>query len=98
MKCIIMYLKQTGQCIGRRKKHGNQKFNGKIPKTIYIASPYKNRYRISRPCKECIIILKYYGIKKVVYTTGKGCELKTEYVNDIDIKKSYSSRGTLEYI
>jgi deoxycytidylate deaminase len=70
MNAIISYLKRTNQYIGRRKYQGKKKFTGKIPKTMYIVSFYKGKWRNSRPCDHCLYLLNYYGIKKVVYTTG----------------------------
>jgi len=42
----------------------------KMPKTLTVVSPYKGRFRNSRPCNECIKVMRLYGIKNVVYSTG----------------------------
>lgn len=70
MKLIQKYLSDTNQNHCRRKKHGKHKFTGKIMKTIIVVSYYKNKWRCSRPCDDCLRLLKYYGVKKVIYSTG----------------------------
>lgn len=70
MKAIVSYLNLTKQNRNRRKAHGKVPFTGKIPKTIYVLSYYKNRWRNSRPCDDCIRVLRYYGVKRVRYSTG----------------------------
>ena len=70
MKAIALYLSSTHQNRGRRKRHKKHIFRGKVPRTMFVVSMYKNIWRNSRPCDDCIKILRYYGVKKVIYTTG----------------------------
>jgi len=70
MRALALYLSRTKQNRGRRKRHGRKPFDGKVPRTMYVVSMYKNKWRNSRPCDDCIRLLRYYGVKRVVYTTG----------------------------
>lgn len=40
------------------------------PDTIFVVSPYKNRYRYSRPCSNCVKFMRICGVINVVYSTG----------------------------
>lgn len=40
------------------------------PELLYVVSPYKNRFRYSRPCSNCIVFMRFCGVKDVVYSTG----------------------------
>jgi deoxycytidylate deaminase len=70
MRAIALHLSVTRQNRGRRKRHGKTPFTGKMPKTIYVVSYYKGTWRNSRPCDDCLRVLRYYGVKRVVYSTG----------------------------
>ncbi len=63
----------------------------KFPKKIYVVSFYTDkRLRISKPCEDCLRLLKYYGVKKVVYSISN--DLTIQSVFEIKPKKS---RGNL---
>ena len=65
MNAISSYLKQH-KLYGRRKfKH-----NCKMPKTLVVISIYNEQLRNSRPCNDCIYVMRMYNIKKVIYSTG----------------------------
>ena len=70
MSAIMNFLISTKQIKGRRKVHGKTPFKGKVPKTLYVVSMYKGRWRNSRPCDDCIKVMRYYGVKRVIYSTG----------------------------
>jgi hypothetical protein len=60
--------------------------------TLYVVSPYKNRFRYSRPCTNCILIMRVYGVKNVIYSTGDtGCPYILELVDNMPLLKK--SRG-----
>jgi hypothetical protein len=40
------------------------------PETLFVVSPYKNKFRYSRPCSNCIMFMRFCGVKQVVYSTG----------------------------
>lgn len=42
----------------------------KVPKTLTVVSTYNGLFRNSRPCNECIKVMRLYGIQNVVYSTG----------------------------
>ena len=69
MNAIIHYLHQK-KIIGRRKGHSLRHRFTNFPKTIYVVSIYKDQLRNSRPCNECICVMRLYGIRRVVYSTG----------------------------
>jgi hypothetical protein len=78
MKLIMSHL---GRQSHRRPCHGKCKQQSNIQSTVLVVSVYKGRLRNSRPCEDCIKILRYYGVKKVMYSTGSteaGCEFTTE--------------------
>ena len=62
--------------------------------TLFVVSPYKNRFRYSRPCTNCILLMRYFGIVNVVYSTGDSkCPYMIENVADMQlIKKSRGDR------
>lgn len=70
MRAIIMYLIATKQNKKRRRNHGKKAFDGNVPKTLYVVSFNNGIWKNSRPCDDCIKIMRYYGVKKVIYTTG----------------------------
>jgi hypothetical protein len=77
MNVILNYLSRTGNNIGRRRSHGYRKWNLKMPSTIIVVNiDSHNRFKNSRPCDHCLCILRYYGIKYVIYSTGSGDPLK----------------------
>jgi hypoxanthine phosphoribosyltransferase len=47
-----------------------KRINIKFPKTMIVVSPYKGGFRMSRPCADCVKVMKMYGIKEVIYSTG----------------------------
>ena len=76
MNAIKNFLREK-KVYGSRKKHSVHNVKNflrekkiKMPKTMFVVSPYKGRFRVSRPCNECIKVMRLYGIKKVVYSTG----------------------------
>jgi hypothetical protein len=40
------------------------------PVIMFVVSPYKNKFRYSRPCSNCIMYMRYCGVEDVVYSTG----------------------------
>ena len=69
MNAIVYYLHQK-KILGRRKKHSEYNIMPKFPKTLFVVSLYKGQLRNSRPCNDCILIMRMYGIKRVIYSTG----------------------------
>jgi deoxycytidylate deaminase len=62
MMAILQFLK-------KHKKTPKDKDIPKFPKKIYVMSFNKNNIlRNSKPCSDCLKLLKFYGIKKVVYS------------------------------
>jgi hypothetical protein len=41
-----------------------------IPKHMYVVSPYKHRFRNSRPCDNCIKMMLKFGVEYVTFSTG----------------------------
>lgn len=70
MNAIVSYLHRKKNGIGRRKSHCSKYNYCKFPKTALVISIYKGRLRQSRPCDECIKIMRLYGIKNIIYSTG----------------------------
>lgn len=85
MSAILNYLRHTKQHKGRRhmKKKDVQKYI-KVPKTLVVICVYKNRLHNSRPCDHCIRIMRSYGVKKVIYSTGLQNPNEMFYVEDVD--------------
>ena len=48
-----------------------------VPDIMFIVSPYRNRFRYSRPCSNCIKFMRFCGVKQVVYSTG---DIQTPYI------------------
>ena len=44
--------------------------NKGAPEILFTVSPYRNRFRYSRPCSNCIKFMRFHGVKNVVYSTG----------------------------
>lgn len=70
MNKIVSYLKKKKYNTGRRKFHSPRYDYCKFPKTLVVVSIYKGRLRNSRPCDECIKIMRLYKIKNIMYSTG----------------------------
>jgi hypothetical protein len=70
MNLIVSTLRQMKKNVGRRKYHSSEYNYGKFPNTLIVISIYKNQLRNSRPCNECIKVMRMYKIKRVVYSTG----------------------------
>lgn len=68
MNAIIQFLKKKNADKGRRKRRFEN--NIKMPKKIKVVLLYRGRFKYSRPCNDCIKVLRYYGIQKVTYSTG----------------------------
>jgi deoxycytidylate deaminase len=57
-----------------------------VVETLYVVSPYKMRFKYSRPCENCILMMRHYGVKDVVYSTGcKDIPFKTESVANMPL-------------
>jgi deoxycytidylate deaminase len=74
MNLILSTLRQMKKNVGRRKSHSSEYNYGKFPNTLVVISIYKNQLRNSRPCNECIRVMRMYKIKRVVYSTGNAEE------------------------
>lgn len=70
MNLIVNTLCKMKKKSGRRKFHSPEYNYGKFPNTFIVISIYKNKLRNSRPCNECIKVMRMYKIKRVVYSTG----------------------------
>ena len=45
--------------------------------TVYVCrTNRRGEFRMSKPCKMCEEVLRFCGVKKVLYTTGNGNEVK----------------------
>jgi hypothetical protein len=54
--------------------------------TLFVVSPYKNRYRNSRPCDGCIKMMRWFKVNAVVYSTGDYIQpYKLEFVNKMQL-------------
>ena len=99
MNLIKNYLSNTNQNKQIRKKHGKYQFKGKMIKTIVVVSYYKNKWRCSRPCDDCLNLLKYYGVKKVIYSTGLDDPNKSLCMEKVKhMKYNGKSSGNSRYI
>jgi hypothetical protein len=59
---------------------------------LFVVSPYKNRFRYSRPCTNCIKIMRFFDVNQVVYSTGDSdVPYKIEDVNAMEFMEV--SRG-----
>jgi len=60
------------QHISMRSLHAEVRFimDYWSPDILFVVSPYKNRYRYSRPCSNCIQFMRLCGVEDVVYSTG----------------------------
>ena len=81
MKTIELHLRQKKKHIGRRKLHSSKHNYCKFPKTLVVISIYNGRLRYSRPCNDCIIIMRMYNIKRVIYSSGNPDE--PYYMEDV---------------
>lgn len=70
MKKVISHLRRKNKHVGRRKSHRFRHNYCKFPKTLVVISIYKGKLRYSRPCDECIKIMRMYNIKRVIYSSG----------------------------
>lgn len=70
MNTIVSHLRHKKKHLGRRKSHRPKHKYCKFPRTLFVVSIYKGRLRYSRPCNECIKIMRMYKIKRVIYSTG----------------------------
>jgi hypothetical protein len=43
---------------------------GLVMSSTHAEVRYKNRLRYSRPCSNCIVFMRFCGVKDVVYSTG----------------------------
>ena len=82
MNLILDYLRKTRQNRNRRKSNYYKKQWG-FPKKIVVIRVKDNELRYSRPCDHCICLLRYYGIKKVIYSTGIDLPGKRYYMENI---------------
>ena len=88
MSAIIGFLRQN------KIKHIDTNKKIKFPKKIYIFSfSRKKKFRLSKPCELCLKILKYYGVKKVIYSIEN--DVVVEKINDIT--DTIFSGGTIRY-
>lgn len=63
-----------------------------FPTHLRVLSPYGNRVRISRPCADCLDIIRCCGITHVTYSTNdRECPFVTQHVDDI-VSTSSSNR------
>ena len=96
MKKIISFFHRKKRNIGIKKYHSSIYYNNaktiKFPKIMVVISLYKGKLRYSRPCTMCIIIMKIYGIKKVIYSSG---DINNPYYieNVVDMPFITNSRG-----
>ena len=81
MKTMELHLRQKKKHIGRRKSHSSKHNYCKFPKTLVVISIYNGRLRYSRPCNDCIIIMRMYNIKRVIYSSGNPDE--PYYMEDV---------------
>jgi len=87
MNLIVSYLKENDINPLTIKSDELKKID--FPKHIQVLSPYGNRVRISKPCSDCLDIIKLCGITHVTYSTNDRVNpFVTENVNDINSKQS----------
>jgi len=89
MSVILNYLRRIKKHYRRRKHPRHLPWIIRMPKTMIVISTYKEKLRNSRPCDSCIRIIKYYGIRKVIYSTGLSSPNKQfcmEKVADMELK------------
>jgi deoxycytidylate deaminase len=88
MVAILSFLKK------HKVKH-TSKIIPKFPKKIYVFALNTNKtFRSSKPCEHCLKLLKYYGVKTVVYYMKN--HIKVEKVSDI--KDTIVSRGSRQLL
>lgn len=76
-----------------RKNKSNSKSTNipKFPKTLYVFSFNKNKKtRMSKPCADCLKLLKYYGVKKVIYSIYD--DIIFEKIHNIQSNKSRGNK------
>ncbi len=85
MAAIIHYLRQNRLDRHRRRKHKVPKYQ--VPTTLYVIGYYRDRIQNSRPCNHCIQVMRFYGVKRVIYSTGhSGKEaFLMEYVDQMEM-------------
>ncbi len=87
MSAIINFLRK------HKIKHTDRVNNIKFPKKLYVFSfNVKEKFRLSKPCESCLKLLKYYGVKKVVYSIKN--DVVIEKVDEI--KDTIITRGNLK--
>jgi deoxycytidylate deaminase len=87
MAAIVDFLRKNKKNI----KNTKSSYIPKFPKTLYVFSFNKNKKtRMSKPCADCLKLLKYYGIKKVIYSIYD--DVVFEKVDDIDSEKSRGNK------
>ena len=86
MAAILNYLRRNRLHIHRRKSHKIPKY--RVPSTLYVIGYYHDRLQNSRPCNHCIQVMRFYGVKKVIYSTGKKEEdaFLMEYVDRMEMR------------
>ncbi len=76
----------------------SKKKNLKMPKTLIVVGYYKGRLHNSRPCDHCLALLKYYDIKKVIYSTGDAEVFRTEKIKNMEYFRKSSGNQLLSSI
>ena len=96
MKKVVTHLRRKKKHVGRRKSHRSRYNYCKFPRTLVVISIYKGKLRYSRPCNECISIMRMYNIKRVIYSSG---EPKEPYYMEIVATMPFAgqSRGNRNY-
>lgn len=86
MAAILNYLRRNKLHIHRRKKHKVPRYQ--VPSTLYVIGYYNDKIQNSRPCNHCIQVMRFYGVKKVIYSTGQtdGCRFLMEYVDKMEMR------------
>lgn len=82
---VIKNFLNNKRMYSRRKKHFHI-YNYNIPKKITVIRLYKGKLRNSRPCDACIKIMRLYGIRKVIYSSGDNERpYYSEYVETMEL-------------
>lgn len=64
---------------------------------IVIRVNNNNKLINSKPCSHCLEVMKYYGVKKVIYSNIDGT-LTTEIIRNMTCKSSKGYRSTSKII
>lgn len=81
----------------KNKKYNKKLYQLRNAEMVVVRKPNSeniNHYLESRPCNECIKLLKQLGIKKVHYSDEKG-EIITEKVKDMEFR--HDTPGNVRY-